>query len=73
MATKTTVRARAPDQTGSPSVAHRIRDHAAALGNALQLVRMTIGSDPRVANALDLADRQAKSLVALADELQDPA
>lgn len=73
MSAKQSVRARAPDHADSASVAHHIRDHATALGNALQLVRLTAGNDPRVANALDLADRQAKALVALADELQDSA
>jgi hypothetical protein len=73
MATRQSARARGPDRVDSPSVVHRIRDHASALANALQLVRMTAGDDLRLANALDLADRQAKALVALADELHDPA
>jgi hypothetical protein len=62
-----------PDRADSPSVAHRIRDHASALSNALMLVRLAAGSDPRLLNALDIADRQAKALVALADELHGPA
>jgi hypothetical protein len=73
MAKKKHVPARPPDRADAPSIAHRIRDHASALANALQLVRLTTGNDPRLADALDMADRQAKALVALADELRDPA
>lgn len=62
-----------PDQADAPSIAHRIRDHAGALANALQLVRLTAGDDPRILNALDMADRQARALVELAAEVRDPA
>lgn len=69
MATKQSVRARAPDRDDSPSVAHLIRDHASALLNALQLARMHARDDARLLDALELADRQAKALVALAGKL----
>ena len=73
MATNEITHARAPERADSPSVAHRIRDHASALANAFQILRLTAGTDPRSAEVLDMADRQAKALVELAAELHDPA
>ena len=61
-----------PERADSPSVAHRIRDHATALASALQVARLTAGNDPRLAEVLDTADRQVKALVSLADELRAP-
>lgn len=62
-----------PDPGGSPSVGHRSRDHATALVNALRVVRLAAGDDPRLLKALDIADRQARALAALAGELHGPA
>ena len=61
-----------PDRADSPSVAHSIREHATALASALRVVRLTAGDDPRLAEVLDIADRQAKALGSLADKLHDP-
>lgn len=57
----------------SPSVVHLIRDHATALANALLVVRLAAGDDARLLSALEMADRQARALFALAGELRDPA
>jgi hypothetical protein len=59
------------DRLQSAEVIHYMRDHLGALSNALRVVRLAAGSDPRMSAALDLADRQATCLAELADRLHE--
>ena len=60
-----------PDPAEPVEILPFIRDRLAALTNALRVVRLAAGNDPRVLNALDMADRQARDLAGLADGYHD--
>jgi hypothetical protein len=47
-------------------IAHDICGRIFALANALELIRLTAGENPAVAKALNMAERQLKSLNELA-------
>jgi hypothetical protein len=50
------------DLADAAEVVHFIRNRLAPLSNALQVIRLAAGNDPRILAALDVADRQVTAL-----------
>lgn len=53
-----------------PRIAHDIRNCIAPLANALALIRLLAGDNPRVVQAIEMAVRQIDALNKLADEVE---
>jgi hypothetical protein len=60
-----------PPSTDGLTVAHRIRECASVLFNALEVIRLARGNGAAITEGLRLAARQAEALARLADTLGD--
>jgi hypothetical protein len=60
------------DETYTPAaVAHTIREHTSALGNALESIRVAVGNRTDLSESLNLAASQIEALAQLADQLHN--
>jgi signal transduction histidine kinase/DNA-binding NarL/FixJ family response regulator len=52
-------------------LAHELRNPLAPIGNAVEILRLAEGQEPRIIRARDMIDRQTRHLIRLVDDLLD--